>query len=97
MPPNFSEMSLLECMGQGISEGYRGLLLFLEIPSKRPITSDTCSYLTIVLLNPDLSFFGKHSVDPDQFASDKAIRSGSTLFPTQTGKLMDRIKILGGV
>ena len=38
-------------------------------------------FLTIVLLNPDLSFF-KNTVDPDQLASDEAILSEPTLFST---------------
>ena len=48
---------------------------------------------TLVLLNPNLSFFWKHllnpnlslfenRVDPDRMASDDAIWSGSTLFST---------------
>ena len=44
--------------------------------------------LTIVLLNPDLSFF-ENTVDLYQLASDEAIWSGSTLLQTlieNTGK-----------
>ena len=35
--------------------------------------------LTLVLLNPDMSFFA-NSVDPDQLASEEANWSGSALF-----------------
>ena len=37
------------------------------------------TYLTLVLLNPDMSFFA-NSVDPDQLASEEANWSGSALF-----------------
>ena len=33
------------------------------------------------MLNPDLSFF-ENTIDPDQLASDEAIRSGTTAFST---------------
>ena len=42
------------------------------------------SRLTFVLLSPDLSL-SDNTVDPDQLASDKAIRSGPTLFSTLIG------------
>ena len=44
------------------------------------------SYLTLVLLNPDIPCFA-NSVDPDQLASEEANWSGSALFAIKYANL----------
>ena len=46
---------------------------------------------TLVLLNPDV-FFSENRADPDQLASEEAIRSGSTLFSTLMDKMFNLSK-----
>ena len=64
---------LLQCKKNIIS------LSSAELAQRMIKVNEVISLLTLVLLNPDMSFIA-NSVDPDQLASEKANWSGSALF-----------------